>query len=113
MSFDIGQIVILILFILLPLLNLIIRRITTHPERRLSEDESRGQVRRRGEPSPRSRPLPRASRALEHEIRPPTVTTVSRKRFSKRAIFQTRRDARRGIILMTVLGPCRAFDPPS
>jgi hypothetical protein len=27
------------------------------------------------------------------------------------AIVRSRADARRGITLMTVLGPCRAFDP--
>lgn len=113
MSFDIGQLLVLILFILLPLLNFVMRRITRHPERQPPEDKARGQVRRRSEPSPRSRPLPRAPRAPDHEIQPPTVSTaVSRRRFAKRAIFQTRRDARRGIILMTLLGPCRAYDPP-
>jgi hypothetical protein len=111
LSFE--QIFLLILFVLLPLLNILIRRMTRHPERRLAEGESTGQVRRRSEPAPRSRPLPRATRAPEHEIQAPAVsTTVSRRRFSKRVTFETRRDVRRGIITMTILGPCRAFDPP-
>jgi len=113
MSFDIGQILVLILFILLPLLNFVMRRITRYPESRTPEDESRAQVRRQERPTPRPRPEPRVPRDPSHEIQPPTVSiSVSRRRFARRAIFQTRRDARRGIILMTLLGPCRAYDPP-
>jgi hypothetical protein len=30
----------------------------------------------------------------------------------RKALLENPHDARRGIILMTLLGPCRAFDPP-
>jgi hypothetical protein len=36
-----------------------------------------------------------------------------RDRWSRRALFRSKRDVRRAIVAMTILGPCRAYDPPN
>jgi hypothetical protein len=54
-----------------------------------------------------------ASRNRVLELQSPTVSALpSRIYFTERSLLRTTRDARHGIILMTVLGPCRASDPP-
>jgi hypothetical protein len=42
----------------------------------------------------------------------PAPAEPSRRRFPVRALLDDRRGLRRAIILMTVLGPCRAQEPP-
>ncbi|MCC6717348.1 MAG: hypothetical protein IT555_05645 [Acetobacteraceae bacterium] len=61
-------------------------------------------ARKIGPPPPRPAP-PRAPPAVapQHPARAP----------APRRHFATLAEARRGIVLMTVLGPCRALEPPS
>jgi hypothetical protein len=99
-------ILLLALFVLIPLANYVLERMR----------------RRYGEP-PVSRPVPdmgmrrqapppaaRRERAPE----PPTEIAVARAggRDFKNTLFENKREIRRAIIAMTVLGPCRANDPP-
>lgn len=50
-------------------------------------------------PVPEPRPLPRG-------VPPPSQPAATRR------LFQNRQDLRHAIVLMTVLGPCRALEPP-
>lgn len=107
------QIVLLIAFILLPLLNFVMQRIKRRLKSQTPEKEPVAQIRRQAQATPAPLPTPRASRNRVHGSQAPTISTpLSRSHFTKRALLGTSRDVRRGIILMTILGPCRAFDPP-
>ena len=105
-------IILLILFIAIPVANYIL-----------------GQMRRRYEPpAPDSRGVPdmgmrrqaaspppasfaRRERAQEA---PPTIAVQPlRRRGSRQTLFRNKRDLRRTIVAMTILGPCRANDPPN
>jgi len=47
------------------------------------------------------------------EPRPaPRVAAPPGRRAATRRLFRTRQDLRHAIVLMTVLGPCRALEPP-
>jgi len=111
-DFNIEPIIVLIIFILIPLANYVLER-----------------MRRRFEPpSPRRQPMPdmgfprqaapapttasHAPRERAQEAPPNRVLASSRSRWSRKTLFRTRRDVRRVIVAMTVLGPCRAYDPP-
>lgn len=107
------QIVLLIAFILLPLLNFVMQRIKRRLKSQAPQEEPVAQIRRPAQATPAPPPTPRASRNRVHESQAPTISTpLSRSHFTKRALLGTSRDVRRGIILMTILGPCRTFDPP-
>jgi hypothetical protein len=100
-------ILLLLLFVLIPLANYVIERMRRRyggpPESRRVPDMG---MRRQAPP-----PLPaRRERAPE----PPTEIAVARTggRDFKNTLFESRREIRRVIIAMTVLGPCRANDPP-
>jgi hypothetical protein len=54
-------------------------------------------------PRPRRRPAPSAP--------PPSDLPVTRRR--RRSRLGTLREVRRGIVLMTILGPCRGAEPPA
>ena len=109
-----GPILLLVLFILVPLINFLIRRGWRHVESEAPEDEpvlgTPGSVRT----TSKSPPLTyRASPNEVHASQALTVATQrSRSRFSRRSLLGNTRDVRRGMIIMTILGPCRAFDPP-
>jgi hypothetical protein len=108
----IAQLLLLIAFILLPLLNLLFRRMQRHSETQMPRDEPPRQVSRRIRTIP---PAPEETASSRERIPPRNLSepAPSRRRHAiKRSLFRTRRDLRRTIILMTVLGPCRAVEPP-
>ena len=101
------QILVLLAFILYPLLSWLLQRM----QRRF---ESRAPRQPPVQPAPRTfaKPPPMEVMASSMERMPPGKlpdTLLSRrKQFIKRSLFRSRGDLRRAIILMTVLGPCRA-----
>ena len=111
-NLGIEQVLLLLLFILAPLLNFLLQRVRKRRDHRIPQEKSVEQVRRRAQATPSPAPTPRASRSRVHESEARTVTPFANNRFTKRLLLGTTRDARRGIVIMTLLGPCRAFDPP-
>lgn len=110
------QIVLLLAFILVPLINFAIQRVRRRLEHEIPAEESMPQVRRRAN-AVSTPPLPPAPRASLDQVRGSQGTTVSTRpattsHIAKRSLLGAQRDVQRGIIIMTVLGPCRAFDPP-
>jgi hypothetical protein len=102
-----GQLLILIAFILFPLINWLLQRM----QRRFENQTPRQPPR---QPAPRTfakPPLEVVSSARErvHPANMPESPRASSRR-RKRSLFTNRRDLRRAVILMTVLGPCRAND---
>ena len=110
LSFE--PIIFLLLFILIPLANYVLKRIgqrfeSPHPRRSMPDMG----VRRRAAPPAE---VSTALREQDHE-RPPVPTTPARparRRWSRRTLFRTKSDTRQTIVAMTILGPCRAYDPP-
>lgn len=109
-----GQIILLmIVFILVPLIKFVMQRVRRRLEDQIPEEESVTQIRWQAQATPAPLPTPRASHNRVRELQAPIVLTpLARSHFTKRSLLGTSRDVRRGIILMTILGPCRAFDPP-
>ena len=105
-----GQLLVLLAFILFPLFNWLLRRL----QRRF---EGQGPRQPPPQPAPRTfaKPPPvefiasaseRARTADKRESPQPRSTRQLR----KKQFLASHRDLRRAIILMTVLGPCRAVD---
>lgn len=109
---DLGLVPILLLmvFILLPLLKAVMQRVG-RLEDQIPEEESLTPIRRQAQATRASLPTPRASGHRELQA-PIVLTPPAKSHFTRRSLLGTPRDVRRGIILMTILGPCRAFDPP-
>ena len=103
------QILVLLAFILFPLINWLLQRM----QRRFESQAPRQQP---PQPAPRTfaKAPPIEVMASARERMPPAKmpeTPLSRRNQSiKRSLLRSRRDLRRAIILMTVLGPCRAND---
>jgi hypothetical protein len=101
------QILVLLAFILFPFLNWLLQRM----QRRF---ESQAPRQPPAQPAPRTfaKPPPIEIIASPAErmpsVRVPEALLSRRKQFIKRSLFRSRGDLRRAIILMTVLGPCRA-----
>ena len=111
-NFSFEPIIVLILFILIPLANYLLERM----RRRFEPPKPTGQpmpdmgFRRQAAPEPT--PASSAIRERAQEASPTRVLSSSQRRWSRNALFRTRRDVRRVMVAMTVLGPCRAYDPP-
>lgn len=103
-------IILLVLFILIPLANYVLermrRRYAAPPDSRRAPDTG---VRRQAPP-----PAPSAARRERAQQTPPAVVVRGRRSpiGKQHALFRNKRDVRRAIIAMTILGPCRAYDPP-
>ncbi|MDH3442506.1 MAG: hypothetical protein OEN50_01155 [Deltaproteobacteria bacterium] len=105
-KFNLGPILLLILFVLIPLVNYFLNRRSRRfedpaPKRQPMPDMG---FRRQAAPSSASVDTWEPARAAP----PRAEITQRRTRRSRRGFFITRRDMRRAIIVMTVLGPCRA-----
>jgi len=102
---DIGfwQIILLIVFILVPVINFVIKQLRRPVESERTEDEPVVLE------TPRIvQATPESPHTLRKEFHASPRLMVEPPH-SKRALFETARDVRRGIIMMTILGPCRAF----
>jgi hypothetical protein len=105
-----AQILILIAFILFLLINLLLRRMQRRVEQQAPRQPPPPQ------PAPRTfvPPPPEIIASLKERVRAPELPErpppPRSGRLRKRSLFRNRRDLRRAIILMTVLGPCRAAE---
>ena len=109
-DFSLEPIIVLIIFILIPLANYVLERMRRrfeppNPRRQPMPDMG---VRRQAAPLPAAP----ANREQAQPAPPDRILTPSPGRWSRKTLFRTRRDVRRVIVAMTVLGPCRAYDPP-
>ena len=101
------QILVLLAFILFPLINWLLQRM----QRRF---ESQAPRQPPAQPAPRTFAKPPVTEVMAPSmermpsVRVPETLVSSRKHFIKSSLFRSRNDLRRAIILMTVLGPCRA-----
>ena len=108
-------ILLIVLFILVPLANYVLERMRRRVESpRPNQPPPMPDMRaRRPAPAPPT-PAPAASRERAQTVPPaPIAATPARSRWSRKALFRTKRDVRRTIVAMTILGPCRAYDPPN
>ena len=108
----IGQALLLLLFILTPLLNFLLQRFRKRRNHHIPQEKPVEQMLHRGQTTPTPRPTPRAAGDRVHGSLSHTVPPRANDRVTKRSLLGTTRDVRRGIVIMTLLGPCRAFDPP-
>ena len=114
---DLGleQIILLLIFILAPLINFIMHRVRRRPEDNKSKEQSVEPIPRSTQPRPTTVvPKLAESRTRVAASQAPTLASapLATSRSIKRALLRTPRDVRRGIIIMTILEPCRAYDPP-
>ena len=111
-NFSFEWIVLLLVFVVIPLANYVLGRM----RRRFDPPSSRRQpmpdmgFRRQAAPTPT--PVSPAPREQAQAAASTGTMTPSRRHWSRKTLFRTRRDVRRVIVATTVLGPCRAYDPP-
>ncbi|MBI4525400.1 MAG: hypothetical protein HY695_16490 [Deltaproteobacteria bacterium] len=104
------QLLVVAVFLLLPLLNWILHRVQRRPGTEPPPPQPAREARRR---APLSAPRPAAPQPTRDRIqgRETPLAAARHSRFSKKLLFRTKADLRRGIVLMTILGPCRASQP--
>lgn len=96
----------------MPLIKYVMLPVRGRSEEQTPKDKSVTQMRREAQVIPEPLPMRRAFHNPLHDAQEPTVATpLLKRRFFKRSLFENRRDLRRGIILMTILGHRRTFDP--
>ena len=110
------ELVLLLLFFILPLLfNFVLQRVRkrrNHRDHRIPQEKPVEQRLRQAQTTPMPWPTPRAAGDPVHGSPARTVTPLANDRVTRRSLLGTTRDVRRAIVIMTLLGPCRAFDPP-
>jgi hypothetical protein len=109
-NFSFEPIILLLIFILIPLANYVLNRMRRQLQPPSSTRQPMTDMGFRRQPA--ATPEPRASRERALAAPPTRTMMPSRRRWSRQALFRTKRDVRRVVVAMTVLGPCRAYDPP-
>ncbi|HEX9661328.1 MAG TPA: hypothetical protein VGB27_03505 [Candidatus Binatia bacterium] len=103
-------IVLIALIILVPLANYVLERMRRRYQSPLDSRRVPDMgVRRQAAPSA---PKSSAGREREQVAPPASAIQPSRRPGIPQTLFRTKRDVRRTIVAMTILGPCRAYDPP-
>jgi hypothetical protein len=112
-NLTLEQIILLVIFILGPLINIVIHRVRRRSADQAVEREPETLFRRQARVSETDPSLPWVPRTRADASEAPALSTA---RFAapitKKSLLGSKRELRRGIIVMTVLGPCRAYDPP-
>lgn len=104
----------ILLIILLPLFRLLFQRVKRRYYGQHPQDEHRSEPAQRAQAIPLQPQDPQLFQRRLDGLQAPTVSTpLSRRESVARLTLGNKRGIRRGIILMAVVGPCRAFDPPS
>ena len=107
-----GPILVLIIFILIPLANYVLARMRRRYEQPSPSRQPMPDMGMRRQAAPAPTPASPAPRERTQAAPPDRIIASSRSRRSRNTLFRTRRDVRRVIVAMTILGPCRAYDPP-
>lgn len=106
-----GQIILLVVLVLVPLIRWVLHKVRLSAGNETPVDVS--PVPERLQAMPKS-PVP-VRRVVRDESPAPQEPVLARKpsgsRFFKRTLVGSSMNVRRGILMMTILGPCRAFDP--
>jgi hypothetical protein len=111
-NFSIVPIILLIIFILIPLANYVLERMRRRFEPPAPGRQPMPDMGMRRQAAPVPPPASPAPRERAQEAPPNRILAPSPSRWSRKTLFRTRHDVRRVIVAMTVLGPCRAYDPP-
>jgi hypothetical protein len=106
---NLGQILLLLFFIALPLLNFLLQRARKRRHQPIPQEKSVEQMFYQAQTT-LPRPTPRAAGDPVHGSPARIVTPLANDEITKRSPLGTTRDVRRAIVIMTLMGPCRAFD---
>ena len=110
-NLGIGNVLLLLFLVVLPLINFLLRRVRKRRHHLIPQEKPVEQMFYQAQTTlPRA--TPRAAGDQVHRSPARTVAPPANDRVTRRSLLGTPRDARRGIVIMTLLGPCRAFDPP-
>jgi hypothetical protein len=106
-----GQILLLLFFIALPLLKFLLQRVRKRRrDHRIPQEKPVEQMLRQAQTTPTPWPILRAAGDRVQGSPARTVIPLAKDRVTRRSLLGTTRDVRRGVVIMTLLGPCRAFD---
>jgi len=107
-----GQVLVVIILIVLALANYILARMQRRFRSPISARQPVPDMGLRRQPAPEVTPASVASGERAQPAAPTATMPPARRRWSRETLFKTRRDVRRVMVAMTILGPCRAYDPP-
>ncbi len=111
-----GQIILVVGFIVVMIIKNVLERARKRTEDPVPDqapaEAAAVQIPRQAQATPEPPSTLRASRVRAHESQAPSIRPAGESGFIRKSLLRSPRDVQRGIILMTILGPCRAFDPP-
>lgn len=115
-NFGVAPIILLIIFVVVPIINFFLARKEQQRKQRMqsrrmaAEPVQETPIRRTAAPQYEPPPEPARPRAPAPL---PASSARLRRGWSRQTLFRSKRDLRRTIVAMTILGPCRADDPPN
>jgi len=111
-NIGLGPILLLLIFILIPLARYVLAQMRRHLEQPSPTPQPVPELGLHSRVAPA--PMPASSVPRERLQAAPAKRALapSRRQWSRNTLFRTPRDVQRTVVAMTILGTCRAYDPP-
>jgi hypothetical protein len=106
------ELIYVLIFAAIVLFQYAMKRFAPQEQPESAQDEQFARDEEETQPAPM--PVPAAGVAVGHFGRsaaPSVSPALSRRRFSRRSLLGSRREVQNAIVIATILGPCRAYEP--
>ncbi len=106
------ELIYVLMFAAIVLFQYLMKRFAPREQQEPAQDEQLAQIPEEAQPAPAPNAASDAAFGHFGRTEAPSVSAApSRRRFSRRSLLGTRRDVQNAIVIATILGPCRAFEP--
>ena len=106
------ELIYVLMFAAVVLFQYLIKRFAPREQQEPAQDEQLAQIPEEVQPAPASAPVSDVAFGHFGRTEAPSVSSApSRRRFSRRSLLGTRQEVQNAIVIATILGPCRAYQP--
>ena len=111
-KFSPDQLIYILVFAAIVLLQYLMKRFGPQQQPQSSQDEPPAQIPEAAEETAVASSVSGVATGHFGRTEPPSDSSAPpRRRFARRSLLGTRREVQNAIVIATILGPCRAFEP--
>ena len=106
------ELIYVLIFAAILLVQYLMKRFGPQPQPLSPQDELVPEIEEQEQAAPEVSPVSAAYDTRFGRPAPPDASPAfPQRRFSRKALMGNRRDAQKAIVIATIMGPCRAFEP--
>ena len=106
-----AELIYILVFAAIVLFQYMMKRLGQQGQQESAQDERLPQIPEEMKETPAASSVFRASHQLGGPEAQGAFSRLTRRRYSRRLLMGTRREVQNAIVIATIVGPCRAFEP--